>query len=162
MVRSQRDHANRHRALDECTRLGELAQRGTRLREVLERDDDRHVVRRVDFLADYERLTVQALRGGIIAESVSRRREAGEHGGDVRMLRPTGAPDRQQSLEQGLGARIFRSTQVNPAQLVQRSGEFGIVGPEVFLAHHERFGVKAFCFGAIASAKGDGRGFDAP
>ena len=62
MLRTEHTLASEQRALQVDERLRDFAASRTRLSQLLERDHDGHVMRREHFLANPQRMAVQALR----------------------------------------------------------------------------------------------------
>ena len=134
MLHTERTLAPEQRTLQVDDRLREVAACRTGLGQLLERDHDGHVMRREHFLANPQRVPVQALRRSVVAESALRDGESGERGRDVGMTLALGAGDLEQPLEHGLRTGEVRLPDVQPAQLVERRGERRVLGAEVPLA----------------------------
>ena len=123
MLRTEHTLASEQRALQVDERLRDSTASRTRLSQLLERDHDGHVMRREHFLANPQRMPVQALRRLVVAESALHDGESGERGRNVGVMLALGAGDLKQALENRLGARVVRLADVQAAQLIERSAE---------------------------------------
>jgi hypothetical protein len=141
VIGAERSLACRERAAQECEGLSEVAACGTRLRELLERDHDDHVIRRESLLANRQRAAVQRFCGSVVAEPTPRDGVRSENGGDFRMVRALGSGrDVEQSLDERLGARKRRLTEKQLAQLIEHNGELRVARAAMALPSLERLG----------------------